>query len=93
MGRRVGTKGASGDYLSDINRHADHPSCMQHKPCHRRARLIQGVRLQDTLSIAATHAAELKASLGATYLRQQQGGEAPEFKQVGTHAVSLAQHE
>ncbi|KAL4859359.1 DNA replication complex GINS protein SLD5 [Chlorella vulgaris] len=37
---------------------------------------------KDTLSIAATHAAELKASLGATYLRQQQGGEAPEFKQL-----------
>lgn len=38
--------------------------------------------MQDTLATAAKHASELKETLSASYLRQQQGQETPEFKQV-----------
>lgn len=43
---------------------------------------------QDLKSTAARHAAELVKTLDASYLRQTQGSEAPEFKQVGTGAGS-----
>ena len=41
---------------------------------------------QDLKSTAARHAAELVKTLDASYLRQTQGSEAPEFKQVGAGA-------
>ncbi len=39
--------------------------------------------MQDIQSTAATHAGELKKTLEASFLRQKQGEEAAEFKQVG----------